>query len=156
MPPLVAHDCGYPPSRYTCRATRVAAGFLDFIAFCKCSTGVALHPLKILVSHLPPPLCREGVAPKFWLSEKVVALHGGVAATVTGVALHCATKVPPYGACFSYATPPFSCTPFPCGCIRAGAFEAEFAFQAHLVGVIVIVDFGHLPLPYLTGDTSEL
>ena len=24
-PPLVAHDCGYPLSRYTCRATRVAA-----------------------------------------------------------------------------------------------------------------------------------
>ena len=55
---LVAHDCGYPLSRYTCRATRVAADFLDFIAFCRCSTGVALHPLKISVSH-PPPLCRE-------------------------------------------------------------------------------------------------
>ena len=56
---LVAHDCGYPLSRYTCRATRVAADFLDSIAFCRCGTGVALHPLKILVSHLPPPLCRE-------------------------------------------------------------------------------------------------
>ena len=56
---LVAHDCGYPLSRYTCRATRVAADFLDFIAFCRRSTGVALHPLKILVSHLPPPLYRE-------------------------------------------------------------------------------------------------
>ena len=56
---LVAHDCGYPLSRYTCRATRVAADFLDFIAFCRCSTGVALHPLQILVSHLHPPLCRE-------------------------------------------------------------------------------------------------
>ena len=44
---LVAHDCGYPLSRYTWRATRVAADFLDFIAFCRCSTGVALHPLKI-------------------------------------------------------------------------------------------------------------
>ena len=33
---LVAHDCGYPLSRYTCRATRVAADFLDFIAFCRC------------------------------------------------------------------------------------------------------------------------
>ena len=31
---LAAHDCGYPLSRYTCRATRVAADFLDFIAFC--------------------------------------------------------------------------------------------------------------------------
>ena len=52
---LVAHDCGYPLSRYTCRTTRVAADFLDFIAFCRCSTGVALHPLNILVSHPPPP-----------------------------------------------------------------------------------------------------
>ena len=52
---LAAHDCGYPLSRYTCRATRVAADFQDFRAFCRCSTGVALHPLKILVSHLPPP-----------------------------------------------------------------------------------------------------
>ena len=44
---VVAHDCGYPLSRYTCRATRVAADFLDFRAFCRCSTGVALHPLEI-------------------------------------------------------------------------------------------------------------
>ena len=72
---LVAHDCGYPLSRYTCRATRVAADSLDFIAFCRCSTGVALHPLKILVSHLPPPLARGGVAPKFG-SEKVSRYTG--------------------------------------------------------------------------------
>ena len=45
-----------PPSRYTCRATRVAADFLDFIAFCRCSSGVAPHSLKILVSHLSPPI----------------------------------------------------------------------------------------------------
>ena len=62
---LVAHDCGYPLSRHTCRATRVAADFLDFIAFCRRSSGVALHPLKILVSHLPPPAVPGGVAPKF-------------------------------------------------------------------------------------------
>ena len=55
---LVAHDCGYPLSRYTCRATRVAADFLDFIAFCRCSTGVALHPLKIWC-RTSPPLCQE-------------------------------------------------------------------------------------------------
>ena len=71
---LVAHDCGYPLSRYTCRATRVAADFLDFIAFCRCSTGVALHPLKILVSHLPPRV-PGGVAPKFG-SEKVSRYTG--------------------------------------------------------------------------------
>ena len=71
---LVAHDCGYPLSRYTCRATRVAAGFLDFIAFYRCSTGVALHPLKTLVSHLPPPV-PAGVAPIFG-SEKVSRYMG--------------------------------------------------------------------------------
>ena len=52
---LDAYDCGYPLSRYMCRATRVAADFLDFIAFCRCSSGVAPHTLKTLVSHLPPP-----------------------------------------------------------------------------------------------------
>ena len=56
---VVAHDCGYPLSRYTCRAKGVAADFLDFRAFCRCSTGVMLHPLKLLVSHLPPPLAPE-------------------------------------------------------------------------------------------------
>ena len=71
---VVAHHCGYPLSRYTCRATRVAADFLDFIAFCRCSTGVALHPLKILVSHLPPRV-PGGVAPKFG-SEKVSRYTG--------------------------------------------------------------------------------
>ena len=63
---LVAHDCGYPLSRYTCRATRVAATFLDFIAFCRCSTGVALHPLKILVSHPPPP-CAGRCRTEIWV-----------------------------------------------------------------------------------------
>ena len=45
-----------------------------FRAFCRCSTGVALHPLKILVSYLPPPVPR-GVAPKFG-SEKVSRYTG--------------------------------------------------------------------------------
>ena len=62
---VVAHDCGYPLSRYTCRATRVAADFLDFRAFCRCSTGVALHPLKILVSHPPP--CAGRCRTEIWV-----------------------------------------------------------------------------------------
>ena len=70
VPPVALHV-----SRYTCRATRVAADFLDFIAFCRCSTGVALHPLKILVSHLSPPPFPGGVAPKFG-SEKVSRYTG--------------------------------------------------------------------------------
>ena len=57
-----------------CRATGVAADFLDFKAFCRCSTGVALHPLRILVSHLSPPV-PGGVAPKFG-SEKVSRYTG--------------------------------------------------------------------------------
>ena len=56
---LFAHDCGYPLSRCTCRATRVATDFLHFRAFCRCSSGVAPHPLKILASHLSPPHSRE-------------------------------------------------------------------------------------------------
>ena len=87
---LVAHDCGYPLSRYTCRATRVAADFLDFIPFCRCSTGVAPHPLNILVSRLPP--CPGRCRTEIWV-WKGVALHGRVAATIAGVALHCATKI---------------------------------------------------------------
>ena len=61
---ILVHDCGYPLSRYTCRATRVAADFLDFIAFCRCSSGAAPHPLKIVVSLLPPPIpgrCRTEI-----------------------------------------------------------------------------------------------
>ena len=58
-----------------CRATRVAADFLDFIAFCRCSTGLALHPLKILVSHLPPP-CAGRCRTEIWSSEKVSCYTG--------------------------------------------------------------------------------
>ena len=72
---LVAHDCGYPLSRYTCRATRVAADFLDLIAFCRCSTGVALHPLNILVSHLSPPIPGRWRT-EIWSSEKVSRYTG--------------------------------------------------------------------------------
>ena len=66
-----------------CRATRVAL----HVSQLRCSIGVALHPLNILVSHLPPPgagKCRTEI----WVG-KGVALHGGVAATVAD----CATKM---------------------------------------------------------------
>ena len=87
---LVAHDCGYPPSHYTCRATRVAADFLDFIALCRCSRGVAPHPLKFWCRTVPPPI-RRRCRTEIWV-WKGVTLHGGVAGTVASVALHCATK----------------------------------------------------------------
>ena len=92
-PTLVAHDCGYPLSRYTCRATRVAADFLDFIAFCRCSSGVAPHPLKMLVSHLspPPPHSRE-VSHRSFGSEKVSRYTGVSQVQLRVVALLCATK----------------------------------------------------------------
>ena len=41
------------------------------------------------MSHLPPPAVPGGVAPKFGSA----VLHGGVAATIAGVALHCATTL---------------------------------------------------------------
>ena len=91
---LIAHDCGYPLSRYTCRATRVAADFLDFKAFCRCNSGVAPNPLKILVSHLPPPRpphSREVSHPKFG-SEKVSRYTGVSQVELRVVALHRATQ----------------------------------------------------------------
>ena len=96
---IVAHDCGYPLSRYTCRATRVAADFLDFIAFCRCSTGVALHPLKILVSHLPPP-CAGRCRTEIWLSEKV--------SRYTGVS-QLQLRVSRYTVQLALTPPPFGC-----------------------------------------------
>ena len=41
---VVAHVCGDPLSRYTCRATRVAAHFLRILGFFRCSSSIALHP----------------------------------------------------------------------------------------------------------------
>ena len=41
---IVAHVCGDPLSRYTCRATRVAADFLRIVGFFRCSSSIALHP----------------------------------------------------------------------------------------------------------------
>ena len=73
---LVAHDCGYPLSRYTCRATRVAADFLDFIAFCRCSSCVAPHPLKIWCRTFPPPPIPGRCRTEIWLSEKVSRYTG--------------------------------------------------------------------------------
>ena len=102
VPPVALHV-----SRYTCRATRVAADFLDCIALCRCGTGVAPHPLKSLVSHLPPPIpgrCRTEI----WV-WKGVALHGGVAATVAGVALYCATKRAIWGHYESSGQPKWRC-----------------------------------------------
>ena len=41
---IVAHVCGDPLSRSTCRATRVAADFLRILGVFRCSSGIALHP----------------------------------------------------------------------------------------------------------------
>ena len=65
VPPVALHL-----SRYTCRSW--FPGF--FIAFCSCSSGVAPHPLKFLVSRLSPPF-PAGVAPKFG-SEKMSRYTG--------------------------------------------------------------------------------
>ena len=63
-----------------CRATRVALHVSqliswNFIAFCRCSTGVALHPPKNFGVAPPPPCVPGGVAPKFG-SEKVSRYTG--------------------------------------------------------------------------------
>ena len=63
--PLVAHVCGDPLSRYTCRATRVA---------------VVLELPGVSHVKLPLKRCRA---------------TRGVAATLAGVALHCATTAKP-------------------------------------------------------------
>ena len=91
-PSIVAHVCGDPLSRYTCRATSVAADFLRILGFFRCSSSIALHPPKKALSHLSPLNCQEcRTSSCLW---KGVALQGGVAATLVGVALHCATKWP--------------------------------------------------------------
>ena len=43
---LVAHVCGDPLPRYTCRTTRVAADFLGILGFYRCSSSIVLHSLK--------------------------------------------------------------------------------------------------------------
>ena len=43
---LVAHVCGEPLSRYTCRATCVRADFLRILGSFRCSSSISLHPLK--------------------------------------------------------------------------------------------------------------
>ena len=87
---IVAHVCGNPLSRYTCRATRVATDFLRVLGFFRCSSSIA-----------PPPPLKNPVAPvalqltrvsHVKLPLKGVALQGGVAATLAGVALHCAPQ----------------------------------------------------------------
>ena len=88
---MVAHVWGDPLSRYTCRATHVAADFLRIQGFFRCSSSIALHPSYKAVSHLSPlngQECRTSSC--LW---KSVALQRGVAATLAGVALHCATKL---------------------------------------------------------------
>ena len=87
--PLVAHDCGYPLSRY--HVSQLISWI--FIAFCRCSTGVALHPLKNLdVRTFPPPPIPGRCRTEIWLSEKVSRYTGVSQLQLRVVALHCATK----------------------------------------------------------------
>ena len=82
---LVACVCGDP-----CRATRVAADFLRILGFCGCSSNIALHPpLKGPVA--PVALELPGVS-HVKLPLKRCRATRGVAATLAGVALHCATE----------------------------------------------------------------
>ena len=73
-------DTPSPPTLHTiagtpCRATRVAADFLDFIAFCRCSSGCRATPPKNFGVAPFPPRFLGAVAPKFG-SEKVSRYTG--------------------------------------------------------------------------------
>ena len=87
---MVLHVCGDPLSRYTCRATCVAADFLGILRLFRCSDSIALHPPWKALSRPPPFNCQRcRTSSCHW---KGVALQGSVATTLAGVALHCATK----------------------------------------------------------------
>ena len=86
---LVAHCCCDPCRATQCRAHSVAANPADL----EMSQGCRATPLqpsqKDPVAPILPPLCqcRGEISLQKW-----IALHGGVAATLTPTALHCATK----------------------------------------------------------------
>ena len=61
-PSIVAHVCGDPLSRYTCRATRVAADILRILGFFRCSSSIALHPPPLKGPVAPVVLERPGVS----------------------------------------------------------------------------------------------
>ena len=83
---IVAHVCGDPMSRYTCRATRVAADFLRF----SCVAMVSHYtPLKGPVA--PTVLGPLPGVSQVKLALKGVALKGHVTAILASVALHCGT-----------------------------------------------------------------
>ena len=90
---LVAHDCGYPLSRYTCRASLHVSQLISWIL--KRFAGVAAvsrhTPKKFWCRTFPPPFPR-GVAPKFG-SGKVSRYTGVSQLQFAGVALHCAIKM---------------------------------------------------------------
>ena len=77
--------CGDPLSR-----TRVAADFLRILGFFRCSSSIALHPLKGPVA--PAALELPGVSHVKLPLKRRRATGGCIAATLAGVALHCATK----------------------------------------------------------------
>ena len=82
--------CGDPLSRYTCRVARVAASFLRILGFFKCSSSIALHPPLKRPCRTCRPWTARSVARQA-ASEKV-SRYTGVAATLAGVTLHCATN----------------------------------------------------------------
>ena len=84
---MLLHTCAGSP----CRATRVAADFLRILVFFRCSSSIALHP-PVKGPVAPVALELSGVS-HIKLTLKRCRATGGVAATLAGVALHCATKM---------------------------------------------------------------
>ena len=99
---LVAHPCGDPNRATQCRAQSVASNSRQ-----RCRAKIALHPpksrcrtfLRTPLSHFPLIRSRRGArrAGGGYCGtlgfRKRIALQGGIAATVTPVALLCATKL---------------------------------------------------------------
>ena len=93
---LVAHHCCDPCRATQCRAHSVAANFRSFRNVAGVSRYTLQPSQKKTLSH---PSCHPLSVSQRNILAKRIALHGGVAATLTPVALHCATKfqslVPP-------------------------------------------------------------
>ena len=86
----VAHHCCDPCCATQCRTHNVAPNSRNFQDVAGMSSCISHAPQKRPCrTYLATPLslCRREIC-----LQKRIALHGGVAATLTQIALHCATK----------------------------------------------------------------
>ena len=95
---LASHHCCDPCRATRCRTHNVAANFCKFQDVAGMSRYTPMHPKKDPVASVLPPHCHNeyfncqrcrGSISK----RKRIALHGGGAATLSHVALHCAANM---------------------------------------------------------------